>query len=139
MQILLATHGKMASGMRSSVEILFGQVSNNFVVFDAYIGDEKLEDFVEQFLANTAAEETKLLVSDVYGGSVCQQLTKYIHSENTYVITGVNLGMLFMFLLEPDEPTKERLNAIIQESKELMCIIDDTELDKQLSNNDIFD
>ena len=139
MQLFLATHGRMASGMLSSIEILYGTKPKNLTVFDAYVDEKKLSDEVNQFINKTNQNEIKVLMSDIYGGSVCQELIKYIEYENTFVITGTNLGILLSLLTWNGEITKEELNDIICENKKLTCIIDQKELQSNEEYDDIFD
>ncbi len=137
MQLFLATHGKMASGMMSSVELLIGK-AHNLTVFDAYMDQRSLKDEIELFLYRTDAKETRILISDIYGGSVNQVMMNYMNKENTYVITGINLSILLSLLLKPGNISKNELNNMIQESKAWICILDEEELDK-FSNDDLFD
>ncbi|MBQ7889019.1 MAG: hypothetical protein IJ356_04605 [Erysipelotrichaceae bacterium] len=138
MQIFLATHGKMAEGMKTSLDILLGGASN-LTFFNAYVDDRTVESQVEAFLAKTSNSETRVLVSDIYGGSVCQVLMKYMDQENTLALTGINLGLLLSLVLYPEDTiTKEELQRLIDESKQLTCIIDMEEISKYNEDDDIF-
>lgn len=137
MKLFLATHGRMASGMKSSIEVLLGS-TDNLIVFDAYIDDNDLRKRVEMFFDETEAAEVKVLISDIYGGSVCQVLTNYIGHENTFVLTGVNLGIILSLLTRSEDITKQDLIDIINESKELTCLIDEHELNKSINSDDFF-
>lgn len=138
MKILLATHGHMASGMESTIEVLFNEVPENLEIFDAYVNDDNLDDKIIKFLNNTDQREIKILLSDLYGGSVCQQMSKYMSYENTYVVTGANLGLLMTLLTTDEELTKEELKNIIEDTKKFICIVDENEVDKSVLEDEIF-
>lgn len=138
MKILLVTHGCMASGMKSSLDILIGNTENLYV-FDAYIDNQKVDDIVEKFYMNCEKDELKLLISDIYGGSVCQCLTKYINRKHTIAITGINLALLLqLVLINKDDLKIEEIQKLINDSKELTKIIDISELYRFSINEDIF-
>ncbi len=131
MKILLATHGMMASGMKSSLEILMGKTS--IEVFDAHLPGNmtSVEEKVESFLAGCRKEETKLLVSDLYGGSVCQSMSRYIDEENVFVITGVNLGLLLELSFATDGIKKNDIEKMIASARENMCLVELEKIDKE--------
>ena len=124
-KIFLATHGHMASGMASSLEILYGNLEN-LTVFDAYVdGEEKsVEDAVDDFFTKCDDNETKLLISDMFGGSVNNTLTLYSNKENTFVLTGITLSLLLELICHCDENfTENQLNELIENSRLLTKLI----------------
>lgn len=138
MKLFLATHGKMASGMKSSIEILNGRALN-LTVFDAYLDKRIVKDEIEVFLSQTADEEVKILLSDIYGGSVCQVMLNYLSMKNVYIITGVNLAILLSLVTYPGEITKPELQKIIESAKLFTCMIDDEEMNRIEMNQDLLD
>lgn len=126
-KIFLSSHGHMASGMKSSLDILIGN-TDIITAFDAYVDDTILDDKVDEFYQTVDPNETVLLISDLYGGSVNQVLTKYCEKQNTYVITGVNLAMLMeLVCVNIDELSRDDLKRIVDGSK---CLTKLMELDK---------
>lgn len=129
MKLFLSTHGNMASGMKSALEILLGS-TDGLEVFDAYVNEETVDAHIQAFLNRTGRDELKLLISDVYGGSVCQVMVNYINYENTLVITGVNLAMLFSLMTQKDNDLSiSQIKDIINESRELTRLIELEELE----------
>ena len=138
MKLFLSTHGTMASGMKSAIEILLG-TTDGLEVFDAYVNEESVDAHIQDFLNKYGRDELKLLISDVYGGSVCQVMVNYINYENTLIITGVNLAMLFSLMTQKDtELSIGDIKNIVIESKELTRVIDLEELE-HIENDDFFD
>ena len=99
LKIFLSSHGTLASGMKKSVEILAGR-SDKLVTFDAYVNDEQLKDAIDAFFKETNEEDDKVLLSDLYGGSVNQKMYLYLNRPNTYLIAGVNLALVLELLMQ---------------------------------------
>lgn len=136
MKIFLSTHGKMASGMKSSLDILAGN-SECITAFDAHLpgSEATVEEEVEKFFSKCEEDETKLLLSDLYGGSVNQSLAKYCDRKNTFLIAGINLGLLLELSIVPNEYTKEELLQKIESSKNGMKLV---EIDLQAKHEESF-
>mgnify|MGYP002869202299 CR=1 FL=1 len=124
MKVFLASHGHLASGMASSIEILMGK-QDNLTTFDAYIEGQSdtVDEHVEAFLASTGPEEVKILLSDIYGGSVNQILMKYIDTPNTYLVSGVTLSILLELLTKDDDMTREDLEEVVSGARELTKVV----------------
>lgn len=120
--IFFSTHGKMASGMKNSLDILTGN-TQCLTVFDAYITDEPVEIYVEKFLQEKRSG-VRILCSDIYGGSVNQVLSRYCGVENTFVITGINLPLLMSLLLSCEQDMNEdTIKSMIVEAKEMIKLV----------------
>ena len=68
-RFFLASHGHLASGLASSIQILTGD-SSRLRVFDAYVDERSLEEELEAFYENMEEGDQMILLSDMYGGSV---------------------------------------------------------------------
>jgi mannose/fructose-specific phosphotransferase system component IIA len=114
----------MASGMKNSIDVLMGN-SDCITAFDAYVEEEPVERALERFLAET--KETgicRILLSDIYGGSVNQVFSRYCKEEKVMVITGANLALLMALVDCHDEDvTQEQIERIIMESREMIKIV----------------
>lgn len=116
-KFFISTHGSMASGIKSSLEILMGP-QNNVVVFDAYLNDKKIEDAVENFLEDFSEDNQYILLSDLYGGSVNQVLYQYLGKENIFLITGINLALVIELVSQSEMPINSiEIDNIIDEAK----------------------
>ena len=122
-KLFLATHSKMASGMKASIDLLLGD-SSCLTVFDAYLeGDNTtVQQAVESFLSNLQPGENAVLISDMLGGSVNQCLVPYANGANVFLITGITLQLLQALVLSCDETfTAEMLDELICEAREMTC------------------
>ena len=68
-KFFLSSHGHLASGIKSSIDILLGN-SDRLTVFDAYVDEKSLEEELNAFYQGVGPEDQVILMSDMYGGSV---------------------------------------------------------------------
>lgn len=116
MQILLATHGKMASGMKYTAELIVGQVAE-ITTIDAYVNpDDDIEAAFDNYFKQH--EQDRIVIfTDLMGGSVNQKLMKYRVPDKITLITGSNLPVLINTMLAPDTVTDQELLEYIEESR----------------------
>lgn len=122
MKILLASHGRLASGMKTSLEILIGSDAEKVTVIDAYIDNVNIDTELENYFKSINESDQVLMLSDLYGGSVNQKMYLYLERKNTFLVAGVNLA----FVLEVcmlDEITIDVLNKLIEQSRQMERIV----------------
>lgn len=122
LRLLLASHGKFASGMKSSIDILAGS-SEKLTVFDAYVDDQNVNDFIETFFSTVNENDQVILLSDLYGGSVNQVMYLFLNRPNTFLVAGVNLALVLELVCK-EEISVEELNELINQSKEMLCLVE---------------
>lgn len=128
---LIASHGKFASGLKSSVQILTGK-TQNITTIDAYLTDQEVDvgQKVDDFLKTIKAEDWGIIFTDLVGGSVNREvLLRTNQQSNIFVITSVNLPTVLSIMLDIAQPTKEHLQNLINEAPVQL-----SELDKQNTN-----
>lgn len=134
-QFLLASHGKMASGMKTSLDILLG-ASKNVTVFDAYVDEINVESKLREFLDSVNEEDQVILLSDLFGGSVNQMMFRFLERPNTYLVAGVNLALVLELVASSFEDfTKEKLQETIEMSRQAMTLV---EFDQPEASEDFF-
>lgn len=121
LKLFLSSHGTMASGMKRSVELLSGK-NDRLTVFDAYVDNCRLEDTLDDFFAHSKKEDQKILLSDLYGGSVNQKMALYLDRPNTWLIAGVNLALVLELVLQ-EEVQEEELESLVEESRKLLKLV----------------
>jgi len=131
-KIFFASHGKLASGLKSSLEILLGE-SENLTVFDAYLDEKSIQEVLEDYLTTLAKEDDLVLCSDLFGGSVNQVMYLYLKRPNTYLVAGVNLAFMLGLSLK-ETINKQDLTKLIESSRKAICLVED-EIEI-LENND---
>ncbi len=125
-KFFISSHGRLASGIKTSLEILLGN-ADCVTVFDAYVDQDRVEDHVEAFLETVGEEDQAILLSDLFGGSVNQVLYRYLDRPNTFLVSGVNLGLVIELVAMKDFPVDaETLDAAIESAKGNMqrCVLD---------------
>lgn len=99
-KILVASHGKLASGIMNSIE-LFAGLQENVTIVDAYVDDSDYSKVIEAFLDNLLAGEQAIIFTDIFGGSVNQKVVELVNNyeKEIYIITGFNLPVLLEIVL----------------------------------------
>lgn len=122
-QILIATHGKMASGIRYTAELIVGKMAE-ITTIDAYVTPEdNVEKKFEEYFAQH--ENDRIFVfTDLMGGSVNQKLLGYSQKENVTLITGTNLPVLMQVMMADDDVTEDEIREFIDDAREELQVVD---------------
>ncbi len=121
-QILIATHGKMASGIRYTAELIVGKMPG-ITTIDAYVDPddnilEKYDNFFE-----THEGERIIVFTDMMGGSVNQKLMEYAKKDNVTLVTGTNLPVLLQVMLADDDVTEDEIAGYIEDAREELQLV----------------
>ncbi|WP_119318539.1 PTS sugar transporter subunit IIA [Companilactobacillus formosensis] len=126
-KILIATHGHLASGLQSSLDILTG-LGSKITVIDAYVDDHNYIFDIQKFI-NDLNGEKGVIFTDLIGGSVNQKVILELNNKkNIYLISGVNLPVVLSVLLETRPINEDVLNDIIQSSQVEMVSLKDNSI-----------
>ncbi len=127
-KFFISSHGHLASGIKSSLEILLGK-AENVTVFDAYLDQRSVESEVEAFFKTVGPNDQAILLSDLLGGSVNQVLYRYLDRPNTMLAAGVNLALVLELVAMSEAPlSEEELDQLIEASRQAMTrVVLDTE------------
>lgn len=114
-KILLASHGKLAFGLKNTLEMFIGE-SDDITAVSAYLDDsddylKTIETFINQ------GEEEKIIFTDILGGSVNQQVMKLLmemHKE-IMVITSMNLAIVLSIALCEEKITPTLADGLLVE------------------------
>ena len=134
LKIFLSSHGHMASGIKSSMNILFGS-SDNITAFDAYVDERNVKDVLEGFYETVSEDDEVLLLSDLYGGSVNQVMFTFLNRPNTRLVSGVNLALVLELAIKETVSDSE-LEELVENSRMMMKVVrmealaDDNESDE---------
>ena len=123
---IIASHGKLAEGFLSALEILMGKREDIDVV-SAYLDEEPLEAKTKSIFSKYAPEDTVIVFTDMYGGSVNRHFAQMaLEKDNVHVISGVNLGLMLEVIMQMEEGfDKAQLLEIIDRSRSLLCYVND--------------
>ncbi|WP_218661851.1 PTS sugar transporter subunit IIA [Streptococcus dysgalactiae] len=120
-KFLIGSHGRLASGLQSSIDILAG-MGQSLEIIDAYVDDSDYTSQIDDFIAGVAADEQGLIFTDLLGGSVNQKMVTAVMAsgkDNIFLITNSNLAtLLSVMFLNPDEAlTKDKIVTVVNESQ----------------------
>lgn len=117
-KIIVASHGQMASGILSSLKIIYGE-SDQVEALDCYV--EKDFDLSQKIAAlmNKYANYELIVITDIFGGSVNNEFLTYLKRKNFYLVAGLNLPLLIELVsgLSTSEPTEEWVRKTLHASK----------------------
>ena len=131
--ILIATHGLLASGARSTMEFLIGNVDNVDYITAYVDGAKPINEQIEEYFAKIPQEDEVVIFTDIKGGSVNQKMIPYCVRENTFLVSGFNLAVLIEVTMTPEKLTNDFLKAKIEEARNQLCLV---ELENKTEEND---
>ena len=115
-KFFLSSHGHLASGLASSLDILLGG-------HDAYVDEKSLNDALDAFFQTVGEDDQVILLSDMYGGSVNSTMYTYLEHPNTTLIAGVNLALVIGLTILEGDISREMLESVIEQSKDAIRIV----------------
>ena len=120
-QLILASHGQLAKGFLSAVEMIAGK-QNGITAYTLadYATPQEIRDEVSRKIEDHP-DELFILLSDILGGSVHNQLIEECIKENVVLVSGINLALVLDLLLTPEENmNKDKVqSSILQAEKNL--------------------
>ena len=121
---LIATHGTFSAGVRSSIEMIIGNIEH-LLIIQAYIDQNiVIEDEIKQVLEQISEHDELIIFSDILGGSVTNQLLQQALKPNIHIISGFNLPLLIDVMLgDAETPVDEVINNAIINAKEQMVYV----------------
>ena len=123
MRILLGSHGHFASGIKTALHILIGKDAEKVVVIDSYVDDVNIDEELRRFFDETAEDETVLMLSDLYGGSVNQKMYLYLQRPHTYLVAGINLALVIELCLK-DSISAEQLKEMVEIARQMQMVVE---------------
>lgn len=126
-KVLIATHGYLANGFKSSVELLTGK-QDNLQVINAYVDESDYTQRLEDFIASVGPEDEAVVFTDIFGGSVFQKvMMSNPEAQGVYHITGINLALVIEVLLTGDRLTRESLAQMVSGARGAMQLMEPLE------------
>lgn len=122
-KFFLSSHGHLASGLKSSINILLGD-SSRLTVFDAYVDERSLEEELNSFYMEVGSEDQVILLSDMYGGSVNSIMYTFLKRPGTIMIAGVNLALVIGLVILDGPISQDMIHEIVNQSREALRIVE---------------
>jgi fructoselysine/glucoselysine PTS system EIIA component len=123
-KFLIATHGALASGFRSSLELIAG-AGDSVHLLQAYLDESPpVDEELARILAGAEVNEEWVVFSDLLGGSITNQLVQAAAGKDVHIIAGFNLPLLIeVVLADPEEPIAGILEAAIGKAREQLVYV----------------
>lgn len=112
-KVLLASHGRLALGLKDTLELFIGKM-DNVVAVGAYLdSSDNYIQIIQDFIKD--ADENAVIFTDIYGGSVNQQVTRMVleSEKNITIITSMNLPIVLSVVLMEGAISTEDINQML--------------------------
>lgn len=130
---LIATHGKLASGFQSSLNILADK-GDQVEVINAYLDASDFTKQLNQFVDSIEENQQGIIFTDLLGGSVNQKaVTKKMEQtrENLFIITNTNLAIILAILFCTEPLNREKIKEMIQECQVQLLDLSNSKEDEE--------
>lgn len=112
-KVLIASHGRIASGFKSAIEILKVNVGEATAV-DCYIDDSDYTPKLQAFIDSVGPDDDAIIFTDLIGGSVCNKvMTLKPEKKGIQHVAGANLITIIECLLTGEKLTAEKVDEIV--------------------------
>ena len=122
---MIVSHGELAGGMRSALELITGAQSE-VVVLQAYVEENKP---VEEQLAGLLGDgEEWVVFTDLLGGSITNQVLRTAAElgvmDSVHIVAGMNLPLVIEVIMsDPEMPVKEVLAEAIGMARDQLIYV----------------
>lgn len=108
-KILLASHGYLAQGMKSSLEILMG-TNDRIECLCAYVDDDSRDvaALIDAWMETRDPADSWFVVTDIFGGSVNNEFIQRQTDGSFTLIAGMNLPLLVEMVTQLDSWMRTR-------------------------------
>jgi fructoselysine and glucoselysine-specific PTS system IIA component len=135
-KFLIATHGNLATGIKSTLDIIIGQTDNVFLI-EAYVKENKgIESDLVALLKTLAKNDELIIFTDLLGGSITNQAVRFTQGRNVHIVSGFNLALLIEVLMaDASTPAEEVIESAIRNAKEQIVYVTKMMTPNQNENN----
>jgi len=119
---LIVSHGGLARGIKSSLELIAGDMERVYVL-EAYVeGNNPIEEELVQLFAEEGVEW--VVFSDLLGGSVTNLVLRAGKGKPVFVVAGFNLPLVLEVMLAHVElPLEEVLTEAVSRAREQLVYV----------------
>lgn len=135
MKILIATHGMMASGVKSTLSIFTD--TSEITTIDAYVDDTDYTPEIQKFISRINEGEIAIIFTDLIGGSVNQKVLALNNKSNVKIISGFNISLILEIMLSKITSENEILE-ILKAARNQMQLIKSEHIDVNDESDDSF-
>lgn len=124
LNIVLLSHGHLASGMKNTIELIAGRQDNLFTYYAYVDGNNDIKAFLLDFL-KIHLNEKVIVITDFLGGSVNNDAIECKNNYDFYLITGMNVLLVLNLVLKYcNSELDSVIRESIQESQKMILSLD---------------
>lgn len=117
-QIVLASHGDMAKGMKHTIEMIFGPQDNLHWLSTTRDEQEGIDIRMRSLLATFAKDDDVYVLTDLLGGSVNNTMLALLKEYPAMnVVCGMNVPLALSLATTEEKLDGNQLNEMIKEAK----------------------
>ena len=120
-RIVLASHGRLADGMRNTLSFILGDRPNVSTICAYVDQDVSLRSQIDQTFAKFSLEDVVVVVTDIFGGSVNNEFMGLLGEKDFILVAGMNMPML-VELVSEDAPTVEGIQRVVDRGKQSILV-----------------
>lgn len=104
-KVVLASHGEFSKGLKDSLKMILGEAADEVRAYSLYPGENAV-DFKEELEKEIRQSENMeyVILTDVFGGSVCNALLPLTIYDNVKLFSGMNFNMAAEILMHGEAP-----------------------------------
>lgn len=121
MKFIIATHGYLADGYVSSIQVLTKK--DNIYAINAYVGENDAAQQLKTLMESFEEQEEIIIFTDLMYGSMTQAVSPYLNRYNVRCITGINLPLILEFILTTSTIDDAYIEHTIQEAQKQMVFV----------------
>lgn len=136
-QIILASHGALADGMKSAADMILGENDNlSSFCLSQYPNPQDIKSAIQVFM-DEKQNETFIMISDIKGGSIHNQLVTLCDRENVFLVSGMNLNLVLELVMIPaDENISNFIKQTIKIATQNITYFDAEIIKQEMSHEE---
>lgn len=136
-KLILASHGHLAEGMKDAAKLITGDLAESIETYCLLPGQSPLDYAAELQIEIQSNPETEfVIVTDLYGASVCSSMMPLTLNPNVKLFSGLCLSMVLNLLLSYVEPlTQLTIQEVVNQSQDGIQFIEIENQSDQVEND----
>lgn len=118
-KFVFATHGVFAEGIKNSVEMILGKQEGLKCICAYTETGVSIGEQFKRIIQVLEPDDELVILTDLFGGSVNNELYPYIKDSRVHLVSGLNLALAIQVLIgSRDTDIREIIRQAIDSSKE---------------------
>ena len=120
-RIVLASHGRLADGMKDTLSFILGDLPNVSTICAYVDQDVSLRSQIDQAFAEFSPEDVVVVVTDLFGGSVNNEFMALLGERDFILVAGMNMPTL-VELVSEGASTVEGVQSVVERGKQSILV-----------------